>query len=78
MRRLEDEESDDEGAGENATEDREAIANTLFDGSDNVSNVKNVIYAICINHYLQLYMKFRKKKDQFRELQELNELTIII
>lgn len=37
LRRLEDEESDDEGTGENATEDREAIANTLFDMSDNVS-----------------------------------------
>lgn len=39
MRRLEDEESDDEGTGENATEDREAIANTLFDMSDNVSYI---------------------------------------
>jgi len=35
LKRLEDEESDDEGTGENATEDREAIANTLFDMSDN-------------------------------------------
>jgi len=43
LRRLEDEESDDEGTGDNATEDREAIANTLFDMSDNVSGVDKII-----------------------------------
>lgn len=42
LRRLEDEESDDEGTGENATEDREAIANTLFDMSDNVSIIMKI------------------------------------
>jgi hypothetical protein len=36
LRRLEDEESEDEG-GEDEGEDREAIANQLFEGSDNVS-----------------------------------------
>lgn len=40
---MEDEESDDEGTGENATEDREAIANTLFDMSDNVIIMKTII-----------------------------------
>lgn len=39
LRRIEDEESDDEGTGD-VTEDREAIANTLFDMSDNVSCIK--------------------------------------
>lgn len=43
LRRLEDEESDDDGTGENPTEDREAIANTLFDMSDNVKYIKIII-----------------------------------
>jgi len=42
LKRIEDEDSDQDEGGQDQGDDREAIANQLFEGSDNVSKAHSI------------------------------------
>ena len=46
LQRIEDEESEDEGGEGDEEEDREIIANELFEGSDHVSNIYELTFVV--------------------------------